>query len=83
MKRGRVKRVYYQVTQEVQQEDGRAEFLEQESQYKQLERSQQAKEHESANAWMEKQQLLQIRQMQDEQFRMMELMINTQQQKQQ
>ena len=35
MKRGRVKRVYYQVTQDVQQEDGRAEFAEQESMYKQ------------------------------------------------
>jgi hypothetical protein len=32
---------------------------------------------------MEKQQLMQIRQMQDEQFRMMELMIQTQQQQQQ
>ena len=41
--------------------DGRAEFQEEENRFKEQEPGHRSLEHETANAWMEKQQLMQIR----------------------
>jgi len=66
MKRGRVKRVFYQVTDEVQTTDMRGEFADLE----QLEDKQIAAEAngcaQTQQGWMQRQQLLSMRQQQDE-----------------
>lgn len=76
MKRGRVKRVYYKVTDEVQTVDMRGEFADLEE----LENKRKAEQNScvtTQTSWMQRQQLVAMRQQQDEQFRIMEILIST------
>ena len=77
MKRGRVKRVYYQQTHQVQTVDMRNEFADLEE-LEEKQASEVSRCAQTQSGWMQRQQLMAMRQQQDEQFRMMELLYTTQ-----